>query len=283
MRSDTHPFYLTVMRNALQRGDKIRKCAAGNPVEPKNNSTIVRRNIKIHLVDTWGDAARACNIIKTKRVLGLDMELVTGGQITAIVQVAVSTGEAYVFDVLALGQPIFDACYLLPILVDHRIIKLCYDCRGDADTLFRNHGVRAYGLYDLQIVFTSLFQSRADPCLKGLRRAAQAMLPADRGFIVGKTSMKRRFSAEDAAFKARAGGDATDDKCIMSARPLSDETLLYCAEDTIMLMRMHEAWGGSVSAEQVVYTTAARATRHIFRRAQSAMHLIDFPRLAVGV
>ena len=240
---------------------------------------------KIHFVDNWPDAARACAAIKGRAVLGLDMELVAGGQTTAIVQVAVSADEAYVFDALLLGQPLFDACYLLPILVDPRILKLCYDCRGDAETLFRNHGVRAYGLYDLQMVFTSLFQSRADPYLKGLRRAVQLLLPPDdaRAFVAAKTSMKRRFAAEDAdrqfATAEACGG------CVMSARPLSDETLLYCAKDAAMLLRMHDAWGGYVDKEEVVRATFGRAARHIFRRApddetaRMMMHLIDFPRL----
>jgi hypothetical protein len=232
--------------------------------KPKEENKIVvnaKRNIKIHFVDDWADAGRACTIIKTKKVVGLDMELV--GQTTAIVQVAVSANEAYVFDVLALGQSLFDACYLLPVLVDPRILKLCYDCRGDAETLFKNHGVRAFGLYDLQIVFTSLFQSRNDPCLKGLWRAVQTMMPSDRAFVVGKTSMKRRFSTCD----------------VMLDRPLSTETLLYCAEDAVMLMRMHQVWGASVDAKEVVYFTFARAERHIFRSATTLMHLIDFPRL----
>ncbi len=62
-------------------------------------------------------------------------------------------------------------------------------------------------------------------------------------------------------------------------RPLSAETLLYCANDAIMLMRMHKVWGGSVDTEEVVYITYARAARHIFRSATTLMHLIDFPRL----
>ena len=265
--------------------------------------------MKIHFVDNWADAARACADIKTKAAVGLDMELIAGGKTTAVVQVAVSSMEVYVFDALVLGQPLFDACYLLPVLVDPRILKLCYDCRSDAEVLFNRHGVRAYGLYDMQMVFTSLFQSHTDPYLKGLRRAVQVMLsPHDaRAFADAKSNMKRRFAAEASASLLVAAA-ATDEACVMSARPLTNETLLYCAEDAAMLMRMHSAWAGLVDTEEVVLGTLDRAARHIFRQnkhhhyqcdaaeaavccvsaaatpvlATTMMHLIDFPRLRVA-
>lgn len=238
---------------------------------------------QIHFVDTWAGAAQACAVIKTKAVVGLDMELVAGGKTTAIVQMAVGEGEAYIFDALSLGQSLFDACYLLPILVDPKIIKLCYDCRGDAETLFNHHGVRAFGLYDLQIVFTSLFQARADPYLKGLRRAVQHLLSPEhaRDFVAGKTAMKRRFVAAELLL----ADEACASSCIMSERPLSEETLLYCAQDAAILLRMHAAWCRRVETEEVVRATLARAARHIFRRGhrrpgdEAFMHHIDFPRL----
>jgi hypothetical protein len=221
----------------------------------------------IHFVDKWADAQRACNAIKTKTLLGLDLEIENGA--TSLLQIAVSTREVYIFDVTALGRPLFDASCLLPILCDPRITKLCYDCRGDAETLFHKHGAKVYGLYDLQIVCTWLFQSPSDPHLKGIAHAARRALPAAKAFAADKARMKRCF---------RAGEN-------MFARPLSSAALQYCADDAIVLMQMHAALSRRVDAEDVLVVSSIRANRHIFRcgcgsscsGTNNGMHIVDFP------
>ena len=183
-----------------------------------------------------------------------------------------STTEVYIFDVMKLGQSLFDASCLLPILCDPRITKLCYDCRGDSETLFRKHGAKVYGLYDLQIVYTSLFQSPEDPHLKGISHAARVALPyckAVAGFSAGKARMKRCFRAGENKF----------------VRPLSNEALQYCAEDTIILLRLYDAWHRHVDAEEVLVVSSIRAKSHIFRNnmQRAAMYVVDFPMLLPAV
>jgi hypothetical protein len=170
--------------------------------------------------------------------------------------------------VTLLGQQLFDASYLLPILCNRRITKLCYDCRGDSETLFRKHGAKVYGLYDLQIVFTSLFQRPWDPHLKGISHAARVAMPnskAVEGFAAGKKRMKRSFSA------MTRHGDCNFE------RPLSKEALMYCAQDTTMLMQMHEVWRNYVDFHEVLTISSLRAKRHIFREAPAVMYTVDFP------
>ena len=221
---------------------------------------------KIHVVDTLKDAQAACKIIKTSAIIGLDIEL-DSSSAASLLQIAVSSAEVYIFDVSKIGQSLFDASCLLPILCDPRITKLCYDCRGDSETLFRKHGAKIYGLYDLQIVYTSLFQLYDDPHLKGISHAVRAALPYSKSsavFSVRKRRMKRSF---------RAG----EDKFV---RPLSSEALQYCAEDTVVLMRLYDALHFHVDAEEVLVLSSIRAKRHIFRSAAARpMYVVDFARL----
>lgn len=94
------------------------------------------------LVDTPAAAAAACARLRTSRLLAFDMEGAPLGQLTSLLQLAVSPAEVYVFDVLALGPALFDAAHLLPILTDPKTLKLCFDGRGDARALFHQHGVQ---------------------------------------------------------------------------------------------------------------------------------------------
>lgn len=273
----------------------------------------------IIFVDSWTDAAQACIDIKHYSVIGLDIELLSGNnknddvKTTSLIQIAISHHKTYIFDVLTLGQALFDACYLLPILVNPQIIKLCYDCRGDAEALFINHGVRTFGLYDLQIVFTSLFQAPMDPFLKGLKRAVRAVLSPEDAYAFGETKarMKRYFVAETAALNTLhpptklmknkripdEGGNINDTKKnnthnlhsggggIMSVRPLYTQTLRYCAEDAIILLQMYSAWSSYVDTNEVFCATLKRANGHIFhctkpldekKKPKAGMHYIDF-------
>jgi exonuclease 3'-5' domain-containing protein 1 len=229
--------------------------------------------VHIVLVDDWPAARTACDDLRTKSVLGLDIESLPGSRRTSLLQLAASQCNAYIFDVLGLGMQLFDAAHLLPILGDPKIIKLCYDCRGDAEMLFANHGVRVFGLYDLQIVFTSLFQPHEDPYLKGLRVAADNTLPPDAAAAFGdqKQAMKRDFSA--------AAGEKKD--AAMARRPLSAEILRYAAEDATTLLCLYTKWKYFVYASEVLSITETRASRHMLAAKASprrGMHLIDFPR-----
>jgi hypothetical protein len=220
---------------------------------------------KIHVVETLKDAQKACQLIKTKAIIGLDLEL-DASSAASLLQIAVSTDEVYIFDVTTLGQQLFDASCLLPVLCDPRITKLCYDCRGDSETLFRKHGAKIYGLYDLQIVFTSLFQAYEDPHLKGISHAVRVALPYSKSsavFSACKVRMKRCFRAGENKF----------------LRPLSSDALQYCADDTIILMRLYNALHFHVDSEEVLVLSSIRAKRHIFRSSTRPMYIVDFPRL----
>jgi hypothetical protein len=204
------------------------------------------------VVDTWEAAAQACARLRVCRIVALDMEGAPLGQVTSLLQLALSCDEIYLFDVLTLGQRLFDAAHLLPILTDPAILKLCYDCRGDCSALFHQHGVRMHGGYDLQVVFTSLFQDHGDPFLKGLHRAVERSMPPDdaRAFAERKLAVKRDWSLH--------GPAAT-----ILQRPLSQETIAYAVADVVPLLRMHRLWSPFLAERAVVHATTERMLRCI--------------------
>ena len=131
-----------------------------------------RQHQHFQLIDTLEEAKQVCARLHKCRVVALDIEQTPIGQRQlSLLQIAVSRTEIYIFDVYCLGQELFDAQHLLPLLSDPKVLKLVYDCRNDIHALSMQHGVRVHGFYDLQIVYTSLFEPPNYPYLKGLHRA----------------------------------------------------------------------------------------------------------------
>lgn len=200
------------------------------------------------------------------KVVAVDVEGVNLGYhgVVSLIQVAVSEFEIYIFDVLVLGNEVFDASNLLPVFTNPCILKLCYDARCDCETLFARYGIRAFGFYDLQIVYTLLFQQQGDPYLKGLHRAMQApgllFNPAD---VANKVSRKRQWSASK-----------THE---FFERPLPQDLLDYCAADVACLMIMHKAWSSRVSQVRIVVMTQQRIVSHIYCKSWNrTMSRVDF-------
>ena len=210
---------------------------------------------KVVFVNDMEKAANVCRDLLQLQVVGLDMEGFALGRngTTSLLQLSSSADEVYIFDVWKLGQELFSAAFLLPILTSPNIIKLCYDCRCDAEALFYQHGVLAFGLYDLQIVYTALFQSADDPYLKGLHKALQAPGVLEPNEIA---SMVRRKLAAKQEWKANNFDS-------VFARPLPSEFLQYCATDVAYLFRMHSLWSALVSQESVVEITRQRMRQFI--------------------
>ena len=238
----------------------LHRCKATQPPPPPplpvrhTHYHLPRR--RYQLVDTWPAADAACARINACRLIAMDMEgAPLGGGPTSMLQIAVSPREIYIFDVHVLGQALFDAAHLLPMLADPRRIKLCFDGRGDGFALFACHGVSILGFYDLQVVFTSLFQDTArDPFLKGLHRAVERLAPAAdaRAFTIRKEAVKRHW---------RVHGCAS-----VLDRPIATETLEYAASDVAYLFRMYALWGPYVAESAVLYASHKRVLRYIRRQ-----------------
>ena len=228
-----------------------------NEGEATTTTTKITDNIEVWWVDNFADAACACNRLQSLRMVGLDMEGCSLGRngTTSLLQLSASAHEVYIFDVLRLGPELFSV-YLGPhILSNPHILKLCYDCRSDADALFHKHRVLAFGLYDLQIVYTALFQSAKDPFLKGMLKALQS--PGVLHPYEAAAMLKRKLTNKKEWSQNRF--DA------VLQRPLAPEFVRYCATDVAYLFRMHQLWSPRVPERHILETTHQRMQRFIYR------------------
>jgi ribonuclease D len=84
------------------------------------------------VIDTLDAADRACVTLLNQRVIALDLEGAPLADRISLLQIASGDGstEVFLFDVLALGQSLFQKTRLGSILSDPTVLKLCYDCRG---------------------------------------------------------------------------------------------------------------------------------------------------------
>jgi len=221
----------------------------------------------VRLVDTLDATRAACERLRASKLLALDVEWEAEPQPqVALLQLAGDGEEEliYVFDALALGQRLFDA--LLPLLADPAVLKLCFDCRGDASVLFHRHRVRMHSVYDLQIVYASLYAHKhGDGFLRGLHRALEcALSPEDaRAFAQRKATQKRRFEA---------GAP------LMMARPLTSETLEYAAHDVAHLFELHRLWAPHFTKRAVLAASTRRMLCSMHGPTPAASKSrIDFP------
>jgi len=218
-------------------------------------------------------AETACDSIRRCPILGFDMEGKNLGRNASVslVQIAVSPTLVYIFDVLALGASLFGPKTLLPILTDPCVLKLCYDCRCDCETLYHQFAVQPYGFYDLQIVYTYLFQNKGDPYLKGYHKALQ--MP---GILNPSLHEEALDLQSKIAFKKQWKN--ADMGNVMFERPLYEALVNYCAIDVVYLFKMFEAW--HISRKFIVRLTYQRIYQHLCRdddaRALRVMSEIDF-------
>lgn len=187
----------------------------------------------VTLVNTAEALQSACESLRGKSPIVLDLEgsnLGRRGRVTML-QIACSPEQVFCFDVMQIGDFAFQM--LKPVLEDAGTVKLCYDCRCDADALLHLHGIYLRGIYDLQILFTLLFQARSDPYLKGLYHALQMpnIIEHDirEDVLFRKRQCKRMMQTESG-------------RLIFAQRPVPPFVLEYCALDVVFLFNMYNQW-----------------------------------------
>jgi len=243
---------------------------------PRSSSRSNHMHSQIILVNTWEQVESACQKIihSSEGIIAFDLEGVNlgrNGQLT-LLQIAIDQKTVFCFDVLVLGKQLFEHRFLGGIFFSPRIVKVCFDCRVDGDVLYSHFGVRINMLYDIQILYTSLFQSRKDPFLKGLRRVLQHPdVIQHKGTLEKVIQCKQRI-------KERLDGSMHH--MIFLARPLTPEILEYCSCDVVYLLRMHAIWsrhdGGS---HHILRATMDRLMRFCTRREPIPpwqMSMVDF-------
>lgn len=214
-------------------------------------------------------AQTACEVIKKYPVIAFDMEGLNLGRNAnvSLVQIAISPYLVYIFDVMVLGLSLFETNTLLPILNDPTILKLCFDCRTDCATLMHRFRIHPYGFYDLQIVYTYVFQSKGDPFLKGYHKAMQALNINMENDLQLKRSFKQIWNSRLSCQK------------MLFQRPLCQSFLNYCAVDVVYLFKMFESW--NISRKFIIRLTYQRILQFVMHSEKSSadpklMSHIDF-------
>lgn len=259
-----------ITRKEKKRHDQFTYGTNTTAITAATTSTTAITTRKVYWVDTLERAKEVCDMIVLKdyRLLGFDMEgknLGKDGKLS-LIQIAVSQKEAYIFDVMTLGPTVFTAVYLMPILSNSSIIKLCYDCRCDAEILFCQYHVELLGFYDLQIVYTMLFQNKKDPFLKGLHKAMQKVVHGSK-LSEHQDDLKIKLNAK------KSSKTFVDD---FMCRPVSKNVLAYCVVDVVYLFLMYNAWSLDIAENHyfVLWLTQERMRRFIYRSPSEAKSMI---------
>lgn len=230
------------------------------------NIIVVTELKDAHLICQW--------LVENFVMIAIDVEGVNLGREGEITLLQISTDEktVFCFDILALGDTVFTEAYLGQILYSETIIKLCYDCRTDADTLKSKYNVRLQNVYDLQVLYTFLFQEEKDRYLKGLHHALQ--MP---GILKNKSAKRVLKSKQDFKESLQTGGTE-----IFLRRPLSQHVLAYCVSDVIYLYKMLYVWGPRIDFVTVVQASMYRLNKFCNRWKEipsNKMSAVDFKRM----
>lgn len=220
----------------------------------------------VTLVNTAEALQDACKSLRGKTPIVIDLEgsnLGRGGSVTML-QIASSPEQVYCFDVMQMGDFAFQM--LKPLLEDANILKLCFDCRCDADALLHLHGIYLRGIYDLQILFTLLFQAGNDPYLKGLYHALQMPniieMEIRDDVLLRKRQCKRMMQT--------AHG-----RLLFLQRPVPTFVLEYCALDVVFLFNMYYQWHHLREGSSIVCISEKRMQNYCFMPLPSSSRLMS--------
>lgn len=224
-------------------------------------------------IDTWDKVRSVCTYLHAGgyTVFAFDLEgvhLGRNGQVT-LLQLAVDETCVFCFDVLLLGPALLGPHYLGPLFMSPHVVKVCFDCRVDGDVLQSHFGLCLSRVYDIQVLYTLLFQAENDRFLKGLRHVLQSsgIIPCQHQLhhvLSAKTKIKRLMSTNSHLFKIR---------------PVTSELLQYCSADVVFLLRMYRAWHHLRQHQHVIDLSMRRLHAFLNRSSEipaRQMSVLDF-------
>ena len=214
------------------------------------------------LVDQVSDCAtRMAELLSCGEPVAVDYEGVNlcRSGVLCIVQIAPKRGAVLLIDIETMGNAAFDEGHLRQLLESQSLMKLCYDCRADADALYHLHGVTPANLFDLQVAYCTKRDVESvrgrDPYLKGLGTALQ-------GLGLGSAQSRELEQVKNnglALFAPEKGGSYE----VWRQRPLPQALIDYASLDVAYLHIMFEKWARFVPVDQMRELTAARVKRAV--------------------
>lgn len=224
-------------------------------------------------IDTWDKVYVVCKLLRhgAYSVIAFDLEGVNlgrQGQVT-LLQLAVDETCVFCFDILMLGPALLGPNFLGPFFMSPHVIKICFDCRVDGDVLHSHFGVQPPHIYDIQVLYSILFQAPQDPYLKGLRHVLQTsgIINCSQRLsqiLLAKTKIKKLMAANANLFLIR---------------PVTTELLEYCSSDVVYLLQMYRLWHHLIPHSHVVNISSTRLQCFIQRTSEipsRQMSVLDF-------
>jgi exonuclease 3'-5' domain-containing protein 1 len=171
--------------------------------------------------------------------------------VLCLVQVAPRRGPVLLIDIETLGDHAFGDGRLRELLESENIVKICYDCRSDADALHHLHGTTPTKLWDVQVAYCSKRDRESrrgrDPFVKGLSKAIEDCpgLTAN-----DKIKLQALKATGTKLFDPKKGGSYE----VWQSRPMDPVLQTYAAADVRYLHAMRDAWGKYVTRDMFSIT-----------------------------
>lgn len=158
-----------------------------------------------------------------------------------LMQLATTTGEVFVIDVLELGHEAFTAG-LGRLLEDPQVLKVVHDFRQDVDALWHQFGVYPRGLFDCQLCDVLLRRLRGR---RTIYVQGSARLFEEHGIQAGMIPGYGLLTQE---LKLKIHGRFSSDRHLWERRPLPEDMIQYAVSDVLPLCRLREALLEQLSA-----------------------------------
>eukprot|EP01023_Acetabularia_acetabulum_P042669 TRINITY_DN4245_c0_g1_i2.p3 TRINITY_DN4245_c0_g1~~TRINITY_DN4245_c0_g1_i2.p3 ORF type:complete len:250 (-),score=26.94 TRINITY_DN4245_c0_g1_i2:111-860(-) len=175
-----------------------------------------------------------------------------------IIQICGYHTPVYIFDVVTMGYSLFDQGGLASLLENQNILKVVFDGRGDNDALYHQFNVNMNGVYDVQVLYTEVFNNSTDPFLKGLSRC----LSSFGEYHLSESERIRLNCIKDRGvqlFAPEQGGSYE----VWKQRPLNPDLVEYAACDVRYLLQIKQQWGGSCQSHLIERASSERVTNAI--------------------
>jgi exonuclease 3'-5' domain-containing protein 1 len=173
------------------------------------------------------------------------MNLSRHGSISIMQIFLLPKNEIYLVDIHTLGSSAFSTLSasgttLKSILEDETIQKAFFDVRNDSDALYSHFGIHLAGIQDIQLLELAT-RSGSRRFINGLARCIErdAVLSGSEARTWRDIKEKGR-----GLFAPERGGSYE----VFNARPLSEEIILYCAQDVRILPRLWAAYNGKLGS-----------------------------------
>jgi exonuclease 3'-5' domain-containing protein 1 len=218
---------------------------------------------RVILLDDPGSCADAMReLIARGEPCAVDFEGVALSRTGAIslAQVAPPNGPVYLVDVACMGAAAFDEGRLGELLGAKHPLKLVFDCRGDADALHHQFGVRMRGVFDVQVAFCLKKDvdhgGKRGAYLMGLRKALKECPGLD---DEARHELDAVKSAGASLFAPELGGSYD----AWTKRPMHPDLVKYAAADVTYLHHMHRTWRGFCGEKKMAAVTERRMRERI--------------------